>query len=495
MRRALILAMLLGLGCTPKQPLEAQRPPKHSEVPSRPELLTFEEQQFVPPLATDHRHELSSGVPVFVASSDDLPLVTLTFTFMGGRYVEPDDKTGLAEITLQLLREGGTTQRSPEALDEAFALLAANVSASAGPTTSRIRLDVPKQSFDEALALVVEMTRQPAFDRKRLDLAVSTAIEGMKARNDDAGSIAAREFDRLMYGEDHLRAAVPTQPELASIRQADLRAFHSKVVQPGNLVVAASGDITPEELLPKLEEAFAGWEARPRLTPPEEPVHQPEPGLYHVQKDIPQGKVRIGLRAIQRDDPDYFPLLVMNDILGGGGFTSRIMARVRSDEGLAYGARSSLDVPVWWPGTLSAWFDSKNATVALATRIVVDEIARIRTEPVSDDELTDAKRALAANLPRAFGSKESMLSYFVDDELTGRDPGYWQSWQQQVEAVSADDVLRVAQEHLDPDQLVILVVGDWEPIAQGDVTGRARMTDFGTVRHLPLRDPLTQRPL
>lgn len=491
MLRVLILALALGAACSPKQPVDAPRAQKHSSIPDRPEKLTFAEQSFVPPLATDHRHELANGVPVFVATSDDLPLVTLTFTFMGGRYVEPDDKTGLADLTFELLRDGGTAKRSPEALDEAFAFLAADVTASAGPTTSRVRLDVPKQSFDEALALVVEMVRQPGFDRKRLALAVDTAIENMKGRNDDAGAIAAREFNRLLYGEDHLMAALATRAELESIRPTDLRDFHAKVVHPGNLVVSAAGDITADELLPALEKAFEGWEAKPRLAPPEEPGHAPEPGLYHVQKDIPQGKVRIGLRAVQRDDPDYFPLMVMNDILGGGGFTSRIMARVRSDEGLAYGARSSLDVPAWWPGTLTAWFDSKNPTVALATRIVVDEIARIRTEPVSEAELADAKRALVANLPRAFGSKEAMLSYFVDDELTGRDPSYWRTWQQKVEAVTAEDVLRVAQEHLDPDKLVILVVGDWEPIAQGDVTGRAKMTEFGEVRHLPLRDPLT----
>lgn len=497
MRQVPVLLVALLLGCTPKsQEVDAlSRPAKHASVPDRPEELSFPEMTFTPPRAADYRHELSNGVPVFVVPADDLPLVTVTFTFQGGRYLDPTDQTGLADLTYDLLRDGGTAQRSPEELDEAYAFLAANVSSSVDNETGVITVDVLKDNLDEALSLFGEMVKTPGFDAARLQLSADTWVEDMKSRNDDAGAIVSREWNRLMYGEGHVAARVATASEVQAITPDHLRAFHSRYIHPGNLVVGVTGDVQPNEILPKLEALMEGWEAQERVAPPEEPAHQPIPGMYHVQKDIPQGKVRLGLAGVQRGHPDTFPLLVMNDILGGGGFTSRIMGRVRSDEGLAYGASSAMQMPAWWPGLFVAAFDSKNPTVALATQIVVEEIERIRTEPVSDTELRDAKAGLNARLPRTFASKQGMVRVFIDDELTGRDPDFWQDWQENVNAVTADDVLRAAAEHLTPEQLVFLVVGDWEPIAAGDPAGRANMEPFGGPTHLPLRDPLTQAPL
>jgi zinc protease len=222
-----------------------------------------------------------------------------------------------------------------------------------------------------------------------------------------------------------------------------------------------------------------------------------EPGLYHVPKEIPQGKVVLGGRSISRDDPDAVPLLVLNEILGAGGFTSRLMQKVRSNEGLAYSVRSVLAPRVAYPGDFRAGFESKNATVALATKIVRDEIRRLREEPVTAEELETAKRGLIETFPRQFESKPRMLRVFVDDEWTRRPKDFWKTFRQRVEAVTADELRRVARQHLDPDRMAILVVGDWDAIAPGDLEKRASMAEFfgGKVQHLPLRDPLTLEPL
>jgi zinc protease len=189
--------------------------------------------------------------------------------------------------------------------------------------------------------------------------------------------------------------------------------------------------------------------------------------------------------------------LVLNEILGGGGFTSRLMQKVRSNEGLAYSVRSINQPRVDYPGDFKAGFESKNATVALATKIVMDEIRRIRAEPVPEEELETARLSLVETLPRRFESKPAMLAVFVNDEWTKRPEGFWQSFRERVEAVTPADVQRVAQKHLDPDSMAILVVGDWEAIAPGDLEKRASMQEFfgGEVTHLPLRDPLTLEPL
>jgi zinc protease len=188
---------------------------------------------------------------------------------------------------------------------------------------------------------------------------------------------------------------------------------------------------------------------------------------------------------------------MLNDVLGGGGFTSRLTKRVRSDEGLAYGAGSSIGFGVFWPANFTAGFASKNATVAFALKIVLQEIDRIRREPVGADELEVAKRAAVETFPRGFESAAQIAGTFAQDEILGRPHEYWYGYRGRIDAVTPAEVLRVAQKYLHPEQLVMLVVGKWAEIAPGDPQGRASMAQFagGRAELLPLRDPLTLVPV
>ena len=269
--------------------------------------------------------------------------------------------------------------------------------------------------------------------------------------------------------------------------------MHGRIVHPGNLIISVSGDFEEQQMLNRLEQALAGWAGGPEVGDPPAPDHTLIPGLYAYEKDIPQGRVDIGQRSIQRDDPDYFPMILMNRILGGGGFTSRIVSRVRSDEGLAYSAGSNLTPNVYFPGEFRASFQSKNRTVALATKIILEEIERIRTTPVTAQELETNQNALIERFPQRFESKRGMLRTFVGDEMTDRDPDFWNRYRDNVRAVTSQDIMRVAAKHLHPDRMAILVVGVWDEIRRGDLDGRATMDEFfgGEVTALPQRDPMT----
>ncbi len=472
-------------------------PAAAADIPERPEELAFEELTFEAPSASDFRHELSSGVPVFMAPSHEFPLITVTFSFKGGAYLDPPNQTGLASMTGAMIRRGGTETVPAEELDERFDFLAANVSTGSGSTTSSATINALTSNFDEAFALFIDMVRHPVFQEDRVDLFRSEIIESMKQRNDDAQSILNREWNMLMYGEDHFEGRQPTINSINSISISDMNAFHAKVFQPGNLIIGVTGDFDEQAMLDKLENALQGWERRGAMADPPAPDSSPEPGVYHVGKDIPQGKVFIGHRGVERDNPDYFPLIVMNDILGGGGFTSRLVSRVRSDEGLAYSVGSRMDMPPYYPGEFRALFQSKNRTVALATQIIMEEIERIQNEPVTAQELETSKNSFIETFPRRFESRQSTINTFINDEWTGRPDGYWQTYRDNIRAVTADDVLRVAKTHLDPEQVAILVVGNWDEIAQGDLDGRASMAEFfdGNYQELPLRDPLTLEPM
>ena len=466
-------------------------------IPDRPEKIAFQPLAYEPPAAADFRHVLPDGTVVYLAASHEFPLVNLAITFKGGGSLDPAEVPGLASMTARMVREGGTAKLPPAEFDETLDFLATEVSVSANETFTTATLNTLKSNFDESLGLFLDMLRTPGFDQARLDTAKARAIEGLKQRNDDASSILAREWKRLVYGTDHFESAEPTGATVEAIGRDRLAEMHRRIFHPGNAIVAVSGDFEPKEMLAKLEKAFAGWDRGDVATDPAVPTASLEPGLYHVPKEIPQGKVVLGCRSIERDDPDGIPLMLLNEILGAGGFTSRLMQQVRSNEGLAYSVRSAITPRATYPGDFRAGFESKNATVALATKIVMDEIRKIRDELVTEDELETAKRGLIETFPRQFESKPQMLRVFVNDEWTNRPKDYWKTFRQRVDAVTREDLQRVAREHLDPAKMAILVVGDWDEIAKGDLDKRATMNDFfdGAVKHLPLRDPLTLDPL
>jgi zinc protease len=466
-------------------------------IADRPEKIVFKPLAYEPPAAADFRHVLPDGTVVYLAPSHEFPLVNLSITFKGGTSLDPADAPGLAALTARMVREGGTAKLSPAELDETLDFLATEAGVSANETFVTATLNTLKANADESLSLFLDMLRTPRFDQGRLDTAKARAVEGLKQRNDDASSILSREWKRLVYGTDHFESAEPTGASVEAISRDRLTEMHGRIFRPGNAIVAVSGDFEPQEMLAKLEQAFTGWERGSVAPNPVQPTATLQPGLYHVPKEIPQGKVVLGCRSIERDDPDAIPLLLLNEILGAGGFTSRLMQQVRSNEGLAYSVRSTITPRVTYPGDFRAGFESKNATVALATKIVMDEIRKVRDELVTEDELETAKRGLIETFPRQFESKPQMLRVFVNDEWTARPKDFWKTFRGKVDAVTREDLQRVARKHLDPEKMAILVVGDWGEIATGDLDKRATMNDFfgGKVQHLPLRDPLTLEPL
>lgn len=471
-------------------------------IPARPEKLSYPTLDFEVPPAAPYYHQLSNGIPVYVAEDHTLPLVNVSITLKVGDFLEDSSvKPGVASLTGSMIRRGGTAQHSAEEFDEKVDFLAANMGTFGADTSSGANLNCITGVLDGALDLFFEMLRTPGFDGGRFEVEKSNRLEAMKQRNDDAGDILNREWRWLLYGHDYFGARQLTAAELETVGRDDLVAFHDRYWRPENMIVTVSGDVDTKKVLARLEKELTTWQGSGEAAswPPPVPGFEPAPGLYHVEKDIPQAKVFIGHQGLQWhdwDDPDAAPLQVMNEILGAGGFTSRLVKRIRSDEGLAYSAGSVFTIEPFRPGQFYMLFQSKNPTVALASKIAIEELGRIRDEPVSDAELQLAKQSLIETFPRRFESPRAVVGVYTQDTFQGRPHEYWQKWRDRVRAVTAADVQRVAREHLHPDGLVFLVVGPWEQIVGGDADQRANMKDLfeGQVTHLPQRDPLTLEP-
>ncbi len=483
-----LLALLL---LAPHAPAAAQ-----TSIPAHPRDLTFEPLDFDPPSAARHRHTLPGGSTVFVVEDRALPLVDVSVFVRTGAYLAPPGKAGLAALTGSQMRAGGTASLPAADFDEEVAFLAAQISSSIDDTMGRASLNCLTKDLDAALDLLFDMLRHPRFDQARLDLAKSQALQAMERRNDSTRSIEGREWGRLMRGDAHFSTRPATRASIESITRDDLLAFHGRYFHPGSFIFAVSGDVAPADILSKLSARLAGWPAADETVPAvPAPTGDPRRGLYGVDKpDVNQGRVSIGHLGTTRDNPDRYPLIVMNDILGGGGFSSRLLTRIRSDEGLAYSAASSFGMGTYYDGVFRVAFQSRSETVARAAAIVLEEIEKIRSEPVTDDELRNSIASFVETFTRNFSSAAATARLFARDEYTGRDPEYLTHYRERISAVTAADVLRVARQYLHPDRLTMLVVGNLDAIAAGDPDNPDFVLEAlagAPVSRVPLPDPFT----
>ncbi len=495
MRAAVGIPLLAGLLA-----LLPSSPAALAQIPPRPEKLVYPPLAWTPPSAKDYRFVLKSGPVVYFAEDHDLPLVNIAITLRGGTYLDPPGKEGLAELAGHLLTKSGTKNRTPEALEERLAFLAAQLSSGIGDDRGGVTLNLLSKDLDEGLGILREVLTEPRFAEERLKLRKQQLLADMKQRNDDSADIEARERSVLAFGESFYVNRWETKASIDSISRDDLIAFQRRFIHPRNMLVAVSGDVKREEILRKLDALFASWPFPGEAAPPvPKPDHTMTPGTFLVDKDVNQGRVSILLPGLIRSDPDFLAAQVMNDILGGG-FTSRITKRVRSDEGLAYQAGSVLTGGVFYPGVLRALFQSKVRTAAWASRIVLEEMKKLRDDGISDDELTTAKAHFVDTFPHRFANKTRVVEALLDEEFTGRyrtDPDYFAHYRADVEKVTKGDVDRVAKRLLHPDSVTLLVVGKKADLMNPDPAHPVKFADLtgGRFTELPLLDPLTMKPL
>ncbi len=468
--------------------------PAASPIVSHPDKLTFQPLAYAAPNRDKHRHALSNGVTVFVIEDRALPLVTVGFTCRGGSYLEPEGKWGLAAMTADQMRSGGAGDLDADAFDARADFLAINLDTGSGGRESSATMNCLSKDMGAALDLTFTMLRSPRFQPDRIDLYKTQLKQQLERRNDSTTDIEQREWRRLMYGADHFESRQPTVASIGSITRDDLVAFHARMWSPANLIVTVTGDVATADALAALEKRFAGWAVGEAVPPVPKPTHVPPVGVFVVNKDdVNQTRVSAGHLSTTWDDPRKPAIEVMNEILGGGGFASRILKRVRSDEGLAYSAGSGIGFGREYPSSLRVAFQSKNKSVAQALDLALGEVARIRTEPVTASELDIAKSSIIESFPQRFSSARAKAGTFVDDELAGRPADYWEKYRPGIQAVTAANVMEAASSLLKPEAMAILVVGKVDEVLAGDPDkpdhALARTAARTGIMQIPLPEP------
>lgn len=468
-------------------------------IVSHPDQLKYPTLNYTPPKRASYRQVLSNGAVAYMVEDHTLPLINVSVLVRTGSYLEPADKIGLASLIGSQMRAGGTTTRKAEDFDEEADFLAAQLSAGIGGSQGSASVNALSKDIDKALELFFDMLKNPTFQQDRLNLAKTQILQAMERRNDNTGAIENREWSRLMYGDSHYSTRQTTKASIEGITREDMIAFHKKYFNPRNFIFAVSGDFNTNEMKTKLEKGMSGWEAsKEAVAEIPKPSFTPVPGLYVVNKaDVNQARVSIGHLGTTRDNPDFAAIEIMNDILGGGGFTSRITSRVRSDEGLAYSAGSDFGLGTYYPTPFGAFFQSKSSTAAQGIDIIVQEINRIRTEKVKPEELNTSINQFVETFSLNFSSAAQIAGTFAQDEYTNRPADYWDKYRDRIKAVTAEDVQRVAQKYLQPDKLVILIVGNVDDVTKGNLDKpQYKIVTFakdGKVNVIPLPDPLTMK--
>jgi len=471
------------------------------QIPPRPEALTYKPITFLPPAAKDHKAVLKNGIPVFLVPDAAIGLVRVDLIVRGGGYLDPLEKTGVAQAFGSQWRAGGTLKTKAEDLDEQLAFLAASLNSSCSATQAALRLQVLEKDLAEGLRLMREVMSEPAFDPNRLDLMKKSMTQGIETRNDSVQSIATYQAPLLLYGERHFSGRQITAAGIEAITPADLKAFHVRLLHPANMVLAVSGKFDPAAMIAVLEESFGrlkplpGAAVSPAVPAPD---HERKPGIYLSPKEVPQSLVFMALPGLRRTDPDWFPALVANEILGGGTMSARLMRKLRSDEGLTYGIYSIFSQGPYFRGDWTVQFQTKNRSVAYALRLVNEQIERIKNEPVSDDDLKLVKGYLIDGYPDLFENSQAVASGFANDAAIGWPEGYSATFRQNVQAVTKADIQRVARKYFDLAKAVVFIAGNAVEAQAGDEKDHPGLLKDVLplpVIPLPLRDPKTMKPI
>ena len=424
--------------------------------------LTPPDQLVYPPLSFHlpkaERIDLSNGMVLFFLEDHELPLVSLNFLLRTGTMYDPAGKEGTAELTAYLMRTGGTSRTASDQIDQKLDALASSPSFSMALDSASVSASFFKTDLESGTELLSQMMINPAFEEKKFNLAVSLKKEDLRRVVDNPQRLAFREFNRLMYPDDP-RGRYMTTASLNKITRSDLIAFHKSFFSPPNIMAAISGDLSRDEAVKLINRYFGDWTNKGREQETVKPPVKSSSGLYLIRKSLAQSTVVGGELTVGKKDPDFYAFLILDFIIGSGGFPSHIFTAVRNNEGLAYSAGSFYRARPTY-GVFGTYAFTKTSTTYQALSLINEILKKAAAGSISDLELAWAKSSIRNSFIFSFDHPAYITSQQMTLAFEKLPDDYLTTYLKSIDKVNREDLKRVAVKYLNEQRRLILILGD-----------------------------------
>jgi zinc protease len=412
------------------------------------------------PAVTPERITLPNGVVVYLLENHDLPVVRGVAYFPMTPDWTPADRAGLASLTGEVMRSGGTTAHPGDWLDDRLAALGASLNASVSTTLANTGFRCLTENTPEVIGLWAEMTRQPAFPDEKIELAKVGLRRQIASRNDEMLSVLFRASNLAVYGKGSPWARQPEYATVEPIAKADCQALHARVFAPERMIVAIYGDFRSADLRKLLLARLGDWKRSGTPAPvlPPTPRSVTPRLMFAPKEDVTQSGIVVAQPGSRADDPDYAALQVLEQGLGGG-FSSRMFNRIRTQRGLAYGTGAQVGSDYQKPGVFVAYSLTQSESTMVALDLVREEVRKVTQAPFTDAEMQVAKQAVVNGFVFNFEDPSQVLFRAAYYQAVGYPADFLQTYQKALDAVTAQGVLEAARRKIAPDQQVVIVVG------------------------------------
>jgi zinc protease len=405
------------------------------------------------------RTVLQNGLILLVSEEHSLPFLTMQLVIDAGSKDDPKGKEGLAGLTASCLALGAGNRTEKE-ISEELDFLGASVSADAGKDYSEVSLRVLTKDLRTAFPLFLDIVIRPTFAEGEVRKEASRTLAAIQSLEDQPGEVAEKAFQKVLYqGGPYGHPTEGTKESVPTLTGPMLDDFHRKYYHPNNAILVITGDIDEKTVSQYLVPGFEKWTKQPVPKRAVASTFATKGETIKIDRPLTQANVIIGHAGISRDNPDYYAVLVMNYILGGGGLTSRLAEDIRNKRGLAYAVDSVFEARKY-PGSFQMILQTKNASADEAMKAARGDVERMRTEPVSERELTEAKKYLIGSFPQKLSSQARIASFYGQVEYYGLGLDYPERYPSLIGSVGTEDVQRVARTYLHPDAYITVVVAN-----------------------------------
>jgi len=408
------------------------------------------------------RIQLENGMILLLSEKHEIPMVTVNMAIKAGNTAVPEDKAGLSSIVASLLTQG-TASRTASQISSEIDFIGGSLSTGGGDDFATASLRVLKKDIRTGFDLLSDVLMHPVFEQKEIDRKVKSTLAEIQRQKEEPNIVANEAFEKAIYGgHAYGRTGDDVAAYLQKLTRQDILDFYRARYSPNNVIIAVVGDVTEREIVALLKEYFKGWKGSNQPLPASvAPPAIDRTVIMKIDKKITQANIDMGHIGIKRENPDFYAVMVMNYILGGGGFSSRMMDNIRDNKGLAYDVHSGFAAEKE-TGAFEVSIQTKNESANEVIAEALKELRRMQTDLVSEKELADAKAYLTGSFPLRMDTSAKIAGMLASIEIYNLGLDYPQQFPGLINAVTREDIQRVAKKYLTPDKMVIVVVADQE---------------------------------